>query len=172
MQGLRCAYCETAIDKDNRHIEHFRQKGRDPTVTFLWSNLFGSCNRDDSCGKHKDRCKDCSTVALIKPDVDDPEQFLVFAPDGSVGVRKNLSPADHLRATETIRIFNLNGPLRQIRFREVLGYVQTAQEIAELASVLPEEDWLLLLQQEIAVTAQLPFATAIRQVLTGHGQNP
>ena len=42
MQRQRCAYCEGSLRADKRHIEHFRQKGRDPKVTFLWSNLFGS----------------------------------------------------------------------------------------------------------------------------------
>ena len=54
MQSQRCAYCEAAIAEGNRHIEHFVQKGRDPRVTFQWDNLFGSCNREDSCGKYKD----------------------------------------------------------------------------------------------------------------------
>lgn len=144
----------------------FRQKGRDPTVTFLWSNLFGSCNREESCGKHKDSNKVNPAAALIKPDVDDPEHYLVFAANGSVHPRQNLTPSEQHRAAETIRIFNLNGALRQIRFREVAGYVQTVEEFAKMANEFPEADWLPLLQQELAATADLPFATAIKHVLT------
>lgn len=166
MQGQRCAYCESDIADGNKHIEHFRQKDPNPTTTFLWSNLFGSCNREESCGRHKDRRISYLPTDLLKPDEDDPEHYLVFAADGSVSPRKNLSPVDLRRATETLRIFNLNGVLRHIRFREVAGYVQTAEEIAELANDYPESEWLPLLQDELAKISHLPFATAIKHVLT------
>ncbi|MDF5828215.1 TIGR02646 family protein [Pseudomonas aeruginosa] len=39
MQGQRCAYCEALMSETNRHIEHFRQRGRYPQGTFDWSNL-------------------------------------------------------------------------------------------------------------------------------------
>ena len=166
MQMQRCAYCEADIGNGKKHIEHFRQKGRDPTGTFLWSNLFGSCNREDCCGKHKDRCAVYPPGDLVKADVDNPELYFVFAPNGSVSPRNGLSPTDRHRATETIRIFNLNGVLRQIRSREVAPYLQTAETFAEIAAEFPETDWMPLLQQELSDTAHLPFATAIKHVLT------
>lgn len=109
MQQRRCAYCEDALRNDKRHIEHFRQKARDPKVTFLWSNLFGSCNRIDNCGKFKDELPPYDPADLIKPDEEDPERFFLFVSDGSVAVREGLNAADKKRALETIRIFNLNG---------------------------------------------------------------
>lgn len=166
MQMQRCAYCEATISNGNRHIEHFLQKGRDPTVTFQWSNLFGSCNRAESCGKHKDQCGDYNPADLIKPDESDPEHYLVFASDGSVKPRENLSSAEEKCAIETIRIFNLNGTLRQIRFREIVGYIQTAEEFANMADNFVEAEWLPLLQEELATISNLPFATAIKHVLT------
>lgn len=172
MQGKRCAYCEKDITNSNKHIEHFRQRSRYPQGTFAWENLFGSCNREVSCGKHKDGCGAYTPADIIKPDVEDPEVYLVFSQDGSVNPRKNLSPADYHRATETIRIFNLNGALRQIRVSQVVGYVQTAEAIAEMAVFFPVSDWLPWLQQEIAMTADLPFATAIKHVLTRQSSNP
>jgi len=77
MQGSRCAYCESELQKNNKHIEHFRQKnsGIYPQGTFQWDNLFGSCNRTESCGKHKDSCGPYNCTDLIKPDIDDPEYF-------------------------------------------------------------------------------------------------
>lgn len=169
MQEGRCAYCEGDMSADNRHIEHFRQRGRDPKQTFAWPNLFGSCNRENSCGKYKDRIGTYPPEVLIKPDKEDPERFLVFAPDGGVSPRKGLSPEDEHRAKETIRIFNLDTALQPIRCREICGYVQTAEYFAECAEVFPEEEWMPLLQQEIANTAHLPFATAIKHVLTRQG---
>jgi len=81
MQGNRCAYCEAELASAHRHIEHFVQKGRDPTRTFVWSNLFGSCNRQESCGIYKDhQAQAYADADLIKPDVDDPEHWLGSMP--------------------------------------------------------------------------------------------
>ncbi|NEX17772.1 MAG: TIGR02646 family protein [Halochromatium sp.] len=59
MQDYRCAYCEASLKtksgQPEGHIEHFRQRKHHPQGTFDWQNLFGSCNRQESCGKHKDR---------------------------------------------------------------------------------------------------------------------
>lgn len=170
MQGPRCAYCEGDISHGHgKHIEHFRQKGRDPTVTFAWSNLFGSCNRSDSCGKHKDDCGIYDPVALLKPDVDDPERFFIFVNDGTIAVRSGLSAAERHRATETLRIFNLDaqhGPLRRMRQQAAAGYIQTCEELVALAAEYPPEEWQPLLDNELITTAHLPFATAIKHVLT------
>ncbi len=166
MQGARCAYCEAAITKGDRHIEHFVQKGRDPTRTFTWSNLFGSCNREDSCGKHKDgKGRPYADSDLIKPDAEDPEQLLVFDAHGSVQPRHGLDPVPAQRAMETIRVFNLNGVLKAIRRPELAGYVQTGEEIAEFFLIDPILGRQFL-DEEVAATANLPFATAIKHVLT------
>jgi uncharacterized protein (TIGR02646 family) len=53
-----------------RHIEHFRQRSRYHQGTFEWDNLFGSCNRPDNRGKHKDQCGNYDYQDLIKPDVE------------------------------------------------------------------------------------------------------
>jgi len=166
MQGQRCAYCEGTIDEANRHIEHFRQRGRYPQGTFDWHNLFGSCNRHGSCGDHKDKCGAYAHQVLIKPDVEDPETFLVFTAAGAIRPRAKLDADEHNRASETIRILGLDGKLNQIRRAEVIGYIQTAEIFAEMAQEFPEDEWLPLLQEEIRNTAHLPFATAIKHVLT------
>jgi len=166
MQQGRCAYCEGSLTASRRHIEHFRQRSRYPQGTFDWNNLFGSCNRDDSCGRHKDRCGAYRHQDLIKPDLEDPEHFLVFLPNGSVRPRAALTPDEKHRAEETIRILNLNGVLRQIRQTEVAGYIQTAEAFAAMAQSFPEKEWLPLLQEELSNVANLPYATAVRHVLT------
>jgi len=166
MQGDRCAYCEGPLDETNRHIEHFRQRDRYPQGTFDWQNLFGSCNRPGACGDHKDKSGAYPHQDLIKPDVEDPESFLVFTPHGAIRPRANLPPHDQYRANETIRILGLDGALNQIRRAEVAGYIQTTETFAEMAEIFSEDEWLPLLQEEIQNTAHLPFATAIRHVLT------
>lgn len=166
MQGERCAYCEADISSGERHIEHFRQKGRDPTQTFVWANLFGSCNNKATCGKHKDEQPVYPPVVLIKPDVEDPEYFLRFHSDGTISVRTtDRTQIEQNRANETIRLFNLSdGALRWQRYAAVSGYIQTAEEIAELAAA----DTALAAQylaSEIKETSHLPFATAIKHTL-------
>ena len=166
MQDHRCAYCEGPISEGHRHIEHFRQRSRYPQGTFAWGNLFGSCNRKGTCGDHKDKCGVYSHADLIKPDVEDPEQFLVFDAFGGIAPRSCLQPQEHHRASESIRILALDGALQQIRFAEVQGYVQTAEYFANLANQFPQDEWQSLLQEELDNIASLPYATAIRHVLT------
>lgn len=169
MQQHRCAYCEaeirTARENSNSHIEHLRQRRSYPQGTFVWSNIFGSCNRQDSCGKYKDDLSPYNHQDLIKMDTEDPELFLEFLPDGNVVPAKGLNAAEEHRANETIRIFNLNGSLRQIRKTAVVGYLQTAEELATYAEEFDEEDWLPLLQDELSQIKDLPFTTAIKHML-------
>ncbi len=171
MQQHRCAYCEAEIQTDrensNSHIEHFRQRKTTcyPQGTFLWNNIFGSCNRQDSCGKYKDNLPFYNHQDLIKMDEEDPEAFLQFLPDGSVAPAKGLNTADKHRAEETIRIFNLNGALRRIRETAIKGYIQTAEELASYAAEYDEAEWLPLLQEELDKIKDFPFTTAIKHVL-------
>lgn len=169
MQGVRCAYCECDLLQHDQHIEHFEQKGRRPAGTFAWENLFWSCSREDSCGKHKDKCGAYNKPDLIKPDVDDPEHFFLFTYDGSIALRPGLTPSEERRAKETLRIFNLDeqwGPLRRFRQLAVLGYLQTMKELEELAAVLSEQDINDYVAKEFAYTRNLPFCTAIKHALT------
>lgn len=170
MQGGRCAYCEAAISQGKSHIEHFRQRNRYPQGTFDWRNLFGSCNRQGTCGDHKDKCGDYDPAALIKPDEEDPDEYLVFDSQGGVHPKAGLSPDKHHRAQETIRILNLTGDgLPHMRRGAAEGYLQNLETWAAYASNFPEEEWRPIVEQELAQelanTAQLPFATAIRHTL-------
>ena len=165
MQGQRCAYCEADISHGACHIEHFRQKGRDPKQTFVWANLFGSCNCANTCGKHKDKQAVYPPAVLIKPDVEDPEYFLRFHSDGTISIRSGISTADQQRAGETRRLFNLDcGALRWQRHSAASGYLQTAEVISQLAAVDPNYA-AACLADEIAATEHLPFATAIKHTL-------
>lgn len=166
MQQRRCAYCERPIRRNERsdaHIEHFRQRSRHSQGTFDWQNLFGSCNNADSCGKHKD-AQHYDSRHLIKMDDEDPDNFLRFLPDGQVVAAENLVETELIRAEETIRVFNLNGPLKQIRRVNVMGYLDEAEEIALFAEEFDESDWRPILEDRLNRIAGLPFETAIRHV--------
>jgi uncharacterized protein (TIGR02646 family) len=168
MQGLRCAYCEAHIERGKRHIEHFRQRGRFAEGTFDWTNLFGSCDHEKCCGKHKDRCGMYDPADIVKPDEEDPDDFFVFVSDGTIDVRRGLSARDEHRARETLRVLNLDahgGRLRQMRRSAIAGHLHTVDEIRELAENLPPELWMPELQRELHSIAELPFVTAIRHAL-------
>lgn len=173
MQQNLCAYCESSLatentENRNAHIEHFHQRSRFPKRIFEWSNLFGSCNRQESCGIHKDRLPPYTPEDLIKMDEENPDIFFLFVIDGSISLRKNLTERQTHRAKETLRIFNLNpqhGALRHMRKAAVQGYLQTAEDIFEMASNFDEDEWWPLLEAELQATEHLPFTTAIRHIL-------
>ncbi len=170
MQVKRCAYCEVGIkttwpDMDS-HIEHFRQRSRYPQGTFQWANLFGSCNRKDSCGNHKDRASVYPPDVLINMGDEDPEDFLFFLDNGRVVPANGLSEQQQHRAEETIRLFNLNSSaLTWKRLGEVAGYKQTRDDLIALAQEYEEHEWRPLLEQELSKIKDLPFATAIKHVM-------
>lgn len=170
MQGRYCAYCECEIKPGDGHIEHFRQKGRFPQGTFDWSNLFASCSHQDSCGIYKDRCGDYDHSVLIKPDVEDPEKFFLFASNGSIVIRlEKLSPPEVHRAKETLRILNLDpefGRLRQMRQSAARPYKVISEEIRQIAEAWPNEDWPSFLQKELELAKDSPFFTTIKHFLT------
>lgn len=167
MQGRRCAYCEDALQNGNRHIDHFYQKSKNPKQTFQWDNLFGSCNKPKSCGKQKDRQR-YDPADLIKPDADDPEEYLQFISDGRIVARNGLHSVQQRKADETLRVLNLDhdrGPLRQMRRSAVAGYLQQAENLAEFAKVLEPEEFDEYKREELAAISDLPFATSIKHVL-------
>jgi len=170
VQGNRCAYCESNLKQGHKHIEHFRQKDSHiyPQGTFQWGNLFGSCNRTESCGIHKDHCGSYTPADLIKPDIDDPEYFFRFISDGTIAIKSGLSAQEQNRAKETLRIFNLDaerGALRQMRESMVTGYIQTAETLLEIFEVLGEDEYHASLKKELDEINDLPFLTAIRHVI-------
>lgn len=167
MQQSRCAYCERPIrrsEHSDAHIEHFRQRSLYHQGTFEWNNLFGSCNHPDSCGKYKD-VQTYNYRHLIKMDDEDPDNFLRFLPDGQVVPTDSLDDNQSNRARETIRVFNLNGPLKQVRRSQVIGYLYDAEELAQLAVEFDESEWRPILEDILRSIEGHPFETAIRHVL-------
>jgi uncharacterized protein (TIGR02646 family) len=161
MQLDRCAYCESKITAPKQHIEHFYLRSISPTKTFDWSNLFGSCNNQERCGKHKDK-QSFQPADLIKPDVEDPEKLFVFLSDGTIAIRHDLAPKDHHRAAETIRVFNLNAAsLISQRRQAVQGYLSLADDRSQLS----DTDWQEYISNELQEATEHAFVTAIRHIL-------
>ncbi|WP_426944018.1 retron Ec78 anti-phage system effector HNH endonuclease PtuB [Pseudomonas oryzihabitans] len=162
MQRGFCAYCESNMD-GGRHIEHFRQKGRVPVETFMWANLFGSCNSATSCGRSKDSGLGYSDDHLIKPDIDDPDNYFIFVRDGSIRVRADTEP----KGSETLRVFGLNpnfGKLREQRCEAIRRHIATIEYYSELCQQDPlnQLGWLEDLIEELAQIDMEPYSTAIR----------
>src|SRR6516225_8488218 len=102
LQKHRCAYCErrTGEERDDGHIEHFRNQAGRPELSLAWTNIFWSCNDEKTCGKHKDKCNRMSGPRvvfdpndLIDPCGDDPTDFLFFVVDGTVRARDGIDAA-------------------------------------------------------------------------------
>lgn len=170
--GLRCAYCEGPI-RHGGHLEHFRRKNRRrqdgfPELTFEWDNLFLACDSTVHCGHYKDRpgADAYDAEDLIKPDIHDPDDYLYFHSTGQVIVRNNrsnMTEHDRLRASETIRVFNLDcSTLRGERFKVLKLYRDRNLGILEFLMECDPTDRDAFVRDEVEATRWEPYATTIK----------
>lgn len=168
IQGKRCAYCECGIVGEAGHIEHFFPRSRFPGMAFDWSNLFYSCDSRRTCGNAKDgkESGEYNPEDLIKPDVDEPDEFLLFLPNGQVVPRSSLDPGRRRRASETIRVFKLGDQKLEGKRRRALKQFTDANPDLEVdLGVLSEQersDWIAI---EIEAISDNPHASVIRHLL-------
>jgi uncharacterized protein (TIGR02646 family) len=170
MQGDRCAYCEGPLYGSKRHIEHFRRKNSAhfPHLTFDWHNLFLSCEEQVHCGHYKDRPSGDPYLPedLIKPDVDDPDDFLYVHSRGDVQCRTGVSATNQHRAAETVRVFNLNEPsLQAARRRAIDQYERPNPGIIDILRTWKTPDRQAYVQSELTATANDPYSTTIKHFL-------
>ena len=165
MQGVYCAYCEASLSFGD-HIEHLYPKGRFPLKTFLWENLYWSCNQNDCCGHYKDtRGKPYHPVDLLAPCEDEPGCFLKFRTDGQIEAAEGLAPHLLRRGQETLRVFHLNNA-RLVQMRRTLaqGYIYLVNELEDARLELDEDDFRQLVEDEINQVTNAPFSSLIRQM--------
>jgi uncharacterized protein (TIGR02646 family) len=174
LQKHRCAYCErrTGEERDDGHIEHFRNQAGCPALSLAWTNMFWSCNDEKTCGKHKDKCNRMSgprvvfdSNDLIDPCADDPNDFLLFVVDGTLRPREGLDVVAQRRVQETLRVFQLadSAYLRKSREDAVRPYVGAIDSLLSAGADLV----VRYVKSEIAKIDSVPFATTIRQYLDG-----
>jgi uncharacterized protein (TIGR02646 family) len=173
MQGERCAYCEGPLFAGHGHIEHFRRKNKEhfPELTFVWENLFLSCDSRTNCGHFKDRPSGPAYRSddLVKPDEDDPESFFYFSVTGEVRVQAEADAASCAQANETIRVLGLNHPaLVAQRRKAVARYKRGRGSTFDIAGLSDEHRWLFL-QREIEETKDIPFCTTVHHFLRRQG---
>jgi len=166
LQGRRCSYCEGSVDTLGQHIEHLRSRHRFPVLTFVWENLYWSCNQDDSCGRHKDNGADAFDINdVIDPCAENPDRYFRFRSDGTIETRADLTAAQQHRATETLRVFNLDpeyGRLRSMRARVLEVYLALESGILEALATFSLEERGAFIDEELLRTAAEPFSTVIR----------
>lgn len=175
MQEKFCAYCECRLS-ERKHIEHFKKQQRDRQLRFDWSNLFGSCGDTskpggwNNCGIYKDNRKavgEYDIVELIKPDQDDPENFLFFLSTGKVSPRSNLNVQEQEKASETIRVLNLNTEsLRNRRRRAIEAILPAVYELykIEINENFTIKEWQQFQQDELDEVRKQEFQTALKHV--------
>ena len=149
MQDFFCAYCERVVDfRDGEcygdgHIEHLERIRDNPGRKGDWTNMYFSCNDVCSCGRYKDAMAGRIDYGkVIDPSTEDPLEYLVYDPNGGVSPR----PGDVgkiAKATETIRIFNLDQApsLRALRKQiaiTVEGFLETSPDVNEVAVFLDD----------------------------------
>lgn len=130
MQNNFCGFCEKKLEGESRHIEHLIPrrilKLTSLKLLFDWSNLYGSCEtKNKHCGRYKDDViKDYDAKDLIKPDIEYPSDYFVFTSNGDMFPKENLQLNDKRKATEMIRVMNLNSPsligLRAVAIQEAM----------------------------------------------------
>lgn len=174
MQGTFCAYCESRLHVQKRHIEHFFRKDDEPKKTFDWNNLFGSCNSSDSCGQYKDhKAKNVNLLKVCKPDSMNPSDYFIFVGDGNVRPKTGLETYVAETALNTIKVFNLNGSPKLVGKRreamrvEYLLFETYLQEVSDLAMEESSDIDDLFEQERLDNLVRINDAehsTALRQV--------
>lgn len=179
MQDGFCAYCEAFLVGGDKHIEHFFRKGKMPDgstpykhLTFVWNNLFGCCGKDsgETCGHYKDLGSKGPGAYdpndLIKPDIEDPRDFLTFQDTGIVEPKNGLSARNLKRASETIRVLRLDFPaLNAARERQIKIFQQDLDSLALRSHELDDKSLFNERENIKRKAVQGEFQTAILDAL-------
>ncbi|QYJ79856.1 retron Ec78 anti-phage system effector HNH endonuclease PtuB [Shewanella acanthi] len=167
MQGGFCVYCECKLVR--KHIEHFKTRDEFPQDTFKWDNLFGSCGDStkpggwNRCGIYKDsRAGNYNINEIIKPDVDDPNEYFLFLTSGKIEPKNEISEINLKKAQETIRVLNLNDDTTLFNRRKnaILAIQDEIEELYELQDELAD-DFNTFLNDNINETIGKEFKTAL-----------
>jgi uncharacterized protein (TIGR02646 family) len=137
----KCAFCEGKLGSQSyTQIEHYISRRVAPQRAFEWKNLFPVCQICNASKGHADH-----RGRLVKPDAEDPEWFFWIGPEGDIEPHPTLNEADRLRASETIRLCDLNrGGLREDRFTVanlVRRWVVRAAEFVNGLDERTQEEW-------------------------------
>ncbi|MFQ2225847.1 retron Ec78 anti-phage system effector HNH endonuclease PtuB [Aeromonas hydrophila] len=178
IQERFCVYCEMPAAQGNDttgHIEHFYNKGNVnyKHLTFDWNNLFGCCPSTHHCGHFKDQLingvpRVYDANLLVKPDVDDPNEYLQFLSTGNVEPKEDLDVNKLNRARVTIDILNLDCALliasRSSVIKNFQERVLALDELKSNSSIDEDEYIQLYLEIQSDVSSSI-HRTAVAQVI-------
>ncbi len=107
-QGYLCCYCESKLEDNNSHIEHFKPRKKYPDEELNFSNLLCSCLSNltkgdpNHCGNLKSDYFD--EKLLISPTDQECENSFKYTGDGYIEPKNSQDKP----AVETIKILGLN----------------------------------------------------------------
>jgi len=140
-QGYICCYCESRVDYDQSHIEHFKPQSLHTDESLNYDNLLCSCQKDleqgepRHCGNLKGDWFD--KALLISPLDPNCENRFDYTPDGHI---KSQDQA----AEETIKKLGLNIPklidLRKKAIEPFLDQSLTEIELNKFVSGYLQQD--------------------------------
>ncbi|WCH25937.1 retron Ec78 anti-phage system effector HNH endonuclease PtuB [Aeromonas salmonicida] len=178
IQERFCVYCEMPAcqgDRSTGHIEHFYNKGSAvyKHLAFTWGNLFGCCSSTEHCGHFKDQIVNGSpriytASLLIKPDRDNPNEYLQFLSTGKVEPKEGVDDQKRQMAVVTIGALNLDcSKLSSSRENVIKGFNARITALNELLSenIVDETEYT---QLYLEIKADVFFSihrTAIYQVV-------
>ncbi len=124
--GRRCAYCDGPIGTESREtIDHFRPKGRFPTLAYAWDNLFAAC---DVCQINKGEKFDQALLKTDEPGYGYSDYFLTNYRTGALEPAPDKSEEAQNRARVTIQMLGLNSePRKRARLRELKHFSQDSE---------------------------------------------
>jgi len=137
----KCAFCEGLLGSQAYpQIEHYVSRKIDPDRAFEWTNLLPVCQVCNTSKGHADH-----QGSLLKPDSEDPEPFFWISPEGGITPHPGRNAEDALRASETIRLCNLDrGELRENRqaiANRVRRWLERTSRLAGGLEELEREEW-------------------------------
>jgi uncharacterized protein (TIGR02646 family) len=115
--GNYCSYCERPM-LTSLHVEHIQPKSL-PSYEHLegrWDNFLLSCT---NCNSHK-LTTDVLLEKYLLPDRDNTFAAFVYRDNGRIDVCPVLSPANQVRASDTLRLVGLNVHTRNVRSQNEL----------------------------------------------------
>ena len=145
--NFKCAYCEARLDwPAGVHIEHFVAKNPSYELAFEWTNLFPSCSGCNATKGNQDH-----GGAMIKPDEEDPEEFLAYdVVTGEIEAIDRVPNGHSVRVTETVQLCGLGrGDLVQRRrdtyllYKGLLEAILRFRQRGELDEAMKIESLLL-----------------------------
>jgi uncharacterized protein (TIGR02646 family) len=138
-QSYKCAYCESTIRHEQRHVDHYRPKSIYHELAFKWDNLVGACwacNKDKGkqfpLDDESKRKTDNETPLLINPYLEDPSEYIAFHKEIAFP-KKALQGLQMKKAETTIKML-LEDPDLEERRKEMWHYYTTAKLAYELTN--------------------------------------